>query len=337
MTEITDRNVSPKSWWRNCAIEADDEIRRIDRMEDEIAPISSSTAKIRELISSLELCHHKASRWVNNILEAIATGKTAKGLGTRPDSQFHPVEGIWQDACNALSQWIDGKVNFAPESCVGKVPAAQLFSGLGERSPLKEWQVQRVIERIRSLIQWPKFDDNPETKYNWLLLSGGEYESAYLSDCPACYKDHEDFWLTTSRTIIHDTDHGLEAKLSLALAIDMLWPCHWNFVGNLQLVLDAIGGRLRPEKPFTACGRNITLVPGQDRCNRITATLNNFSGQLEITDVVKEILDSLGEPTDEKRWLAASLAKTIQLQLNPSPSLREACSLAGPEWILCDK
>ena len=78
-----------RSWWRNCALHADSEILAIDRMEDHIAPIDLNVAKIRELISSLELCHHKAERWVENIIKAIGAGETGKGLGTRPPGQQH--------------------------------------------------------------------------------------------------------------------------------------------------------------------------------------------------------------------------------------------------------
>ena len=82
------------TWWRNWALEADPEIRTIDQMEDEIAPIAPQISKIRELISCLELCHHKADSWDRNILElchhkadrwvphtveAIAAGQTTKG------------------------------------------------------------------------------------------------------------------------------------------------------------------------------------------------------------------------------------------------------------------
>ena len=71
---------SCRSWWRNCALEADSEILAIDRMEDGIVPIPENVSKIRELIASLELCHHKAERWVANIIEAIGAGGTSKGL-----------------------------------------------------------------------------------------------------------------------------------------------------------------------------------------------------------------------------------------------------------------
>ena len=81
-----------RSWWRNCALEDDSEIMAIDRMEDHIAPIDPKVAQIRELISSLELCHHKAERWVGNIIKAIGAGETSKGLGTRSPGQRHPAE-----------------------------------------------------------------------------------------------------------------------------------------------------------------------------------------------------------------------------------------------------
>ena len=46
-----------------------------------------------------------------------------------------------------------------------------------------------------------------------------------------------------------------------------------------------------------------------------------------------KILELLGPSTPEKRWLAASLAKTIRLQMNPTPEMRAACAMTGPDWI----
>lgn len=322
-----------RSWWRNCALEADSEILRIDEMENGLGPLSPNLCRIRELISSLELCHHKSERWIHNILEAIGQGETTKGLGTRPTGQLHSAEGIWQNACGALSAWCAGSSSTSISFSIGTLPAAQLLQGLGERSALKEWQVQRVIDKIRSVIHWPQADDGPTANYEWLLLGGGEYECAYRNDCPARYKEHEEFWLMTVRTIIHDTHHGQETKLSLGLAIDMLWPCHWNFVGNLQIVLDAIGGCLSSEKPFTACGRNITSIPNKERLGAICHTLKAYCGRMEAKHVDQEMNELLGKPAPEKKWLAMSLEKTIRLQLNPSAEMLAASALDGPEWI----
>lgn len=324
---------SCRSWWRNCALEADPEILRIDGMEDALTPLSPNVSKVRELISSLELCHHKAERWIHNIFEAIGCGETTKGLGTRASGQWHPAEEVWQSACDVLTTWCTGSPGDLVEIAIGTVPAAQLLRGLGERTPLKEWQVQRVIEKIRSVIHWPLAFNDSATKYEWILLGGGDYELAYRSECPARHKDHEDFWLATVRTIIHDTDHSQHAELSLGLAIDMLWPCHWNFVDNLKIVLDAIGGELKPAKPFAACGRNITLVPNQRQMESICRTLKAFYGELETDKADRDLVQLLGKPTPEKRWLAASLDKTIRLQLHPTAGMRAASGLIGPEWI----
>lgn len=325
---------SCRSWWRNCALEADAEILDIDRMEDRIAPLDPNVSRVRELISTLEMCHHKADRWVDNIIEAIGREETKKGLGTRPPGQCHPAEKVWQDACGALSAWCAGCPSASVELSVGPVPAPRLLNGLGDRSPLKEWQVQRVIDKIRSLIHWPLSGDDPASQYVWILFSGGEYESAYRRECPEHYREHEDFWLATVRTIIHDTENGNGAELSLGLAIDMLWPCHWRFVQNLRIVLEAIGGSLNPEEPFAACGRNITLVPIRDRMEIVSETLGVFCGDVKSSKGVdREMLVRLGEPTAAKRWLAASLRKTIKLQLNPTAEMRAMSALDGPAWI----
>ena len=125
-----------------------------------------------------------------------------------------------------------------------------------------------------------------------------------------------------------------QVGLSLGLAIDMLWPCHWMFVGNLQLVLGAIGGDLDPKTPFAACGRNIALSPLGDRMEVVGNTLKVFCGGPDADkEVDRRLLALLGEPTDVKRWLAASLDKTIRLQQSPPAELRAMSALAGPDWI----
>ncbi|MHC4947212.1 MAG: hypothetical protein ACYTG1_02980 [Planctomycetota bacterium] len=177
-----------RSWWRNCALHADSDIAAIDAMEDRIAPVGADVSRIRELISGLELCHHKADRWVANIIEAIGAGETTKGLGTRSPGRPHPSETVWRSACAALSAWCAGCPATKVDLTIGTIPASRLLAGLGERSPLKEWQVRRVIEKIRSVIGWPQCWDDPAARYVWMLLDAGEYELAYLDECPEHYR-----------------------------------------------------------------------------------------------------------------------------------------------------
>lgn len=100
-----------RSCWRNCAIEPDPKIREIDRLEDRLNPFTPGVIRTRELISSLELCHHKAERWIENIIEAIGAGDTEKGMGFRPRDEKHAVETIWKHASSALAGSASGRQN----------------------------------------------------------------------------------------------------------------------------------------------------------------------------------------------------------------------------------
>ena len=197
--------MTTRSWWNNCDVdqEADSEVLAIDSLEDQIAPLEANVLRIRELIGSLEMCHHKAEKWVNNIVEAIARGETTKklGLGTRPPGQVHPTEVVSKNACGALSAWVAGCPSTSIDLTIGTVPASRIFACLGERSPLKEWQVQRVIEKIRSLTDWPWSEKDPSTQYAWL-----SYDQNH---CPDHYREHEDFWRQTVETMPFDDLQGL--------------------------------------------------------------------------------------------------------------------------------
>ena len=298
-----------RACWRNCALSVDEEMRRIDLMEDELGPLSPPIARIRALIGALEICHHKAARWLDNILQAIAAGDTRKGLGTRPPGQRHAAEAAWAQACAELEAW-----------CEGRPSRSVLTAALAEPTELKRWQVRQVIRKIRSVIAWPQ----PEASYDWLLLGGSEYEASCGRRCPAAHQEDAQLWEATARTIIRDELDGEPAALSLALAIDMLWPCHWNFASNLAIVLPAIGGGLTARAPFAASGRNIASLPLRRQLQDCCAQLRAY-GQGDAST-------RLGPVSAEGRWLAASLDKTIRLQLDPSPDLRAASALRTPDW-----
>ena len=102
----------------------------------------------------------------------------------------------------------------------------------------------------------------------------------------------------------------------------------------VQAQVEAIGGTLQPEQPFAACGRNIGLLPTRGRMEVVSDTLRAFCrGAESDKETDGELLELLGEPTDVKQWLAASLEKTMRLQMHPSAELRAMSALAGPDWI----
>ncbi|MCU0916805.1 MAG: hypothetical protein MUC88_19940 [Planctomycetes bacterium] len=103
----------------------------------------------------------------------------------------------------------------------------------------------------------------------------------------------------------------------MAYAIDLLMPCGWDFTGCLATILRAIGGDLHPQRPLACCARNIKLSPLCERLQTIAATLDAFwRDQDTASDTDPRILASLGTPTPVKRWLAASLDKTIRLHVS---------------------
>lgn len=318
-----------RSWWRNCAAAPDREILAIDELEDEISPLAPGIARTRELISTLELCHHKAERWVTNIISSIATGDTTKGLGTRAAGVTHPVERTWKSACAALSAWCAGCPAASVDLSIGGMLGSELLARLGPRTPLKEWQVHRIIENTRGYIGWPGNQHEPTGGYVPLLEAGSGYETMERTVCPEQYREHADFWHRTVRTKILDTElgdhhsvygdlgYGERTALSLATAIDMLQPCHWDYVRNLETVLGVIGGDPIPQRPFAFCARNIKLAPIRERMKTVSHTLQVFCEHRPFDDGVdREMLRLLGERTRQRQWLASSLEKTIRLQLD---------------------
>ena len=114
-----------------------------------------------------------------------------------------------------------------------------------------------------------------------------------------------------------DLGYGERTVLSLATAIDMLWPCHWDYVQNLETVLGVIGGDPNPRRPFAFCARNIKRSPIRERMKTVSHTLQAFyQDRPPDDDMDADLLASLGEPSRQRQWLASSLDKTIRLQMD---------------------
>jgi len=311
-----DRTSSCREWWANCGVEADDEMRDIDRLEDELSPLPENVTRIRKLISTFELCHHKAERWVMNIIEAIGEGDTAKGLGTRSAGELHPAERDWINACTALSAWCAGRPASSVELMIGDRSASSLLNKLGQRSALKEWQVQRLVERIREFIGWPRSMHHEDSVYVFMEECGADFEPPRGAVCPEYYREHEDFWKQTMQARIHDTVDGEAGDFSLAVAIDVMFPCNWNFVDNLDIILGGIGGELHSARPLAVCARNVRYAPIRERMRTVCRTLqSSLQNQRSEYDVDSAVLELLGDITGPQKWLVASLDKTIRLQL----------------------
>ena len=298
-----------KACWQNCGVEADAEMLEIDRMEDAMAPLDETTTRIRALITRYEACYHEADKEAERIAGAIGAGHCPAEPDERPPERKRELENCRR----ILSRWCKEPEIRGVKLDVGGMDAEELLSFIGPATPLKIWQVQRVIDRIT-------FALNPDRPYHNMALDLGDYGEPATDPAGEHYKDNIAFLKRTKETIIHDTVDGQKATISLAMAIDLLFPCHWDFPRAVSIILKAIGGELHPERPYTCCARNLSLSPLCDRVRTISNTLGAFWREEQSSeDIDDDLLVSLGAVTPEKRWLAASLDKTIRLQLEAPP------------------
>ena len=294
-----------RPWWQNCVEEADDEILAIDKMEEAIEPLDEQTTKIRGLITGFESCYHEADKEAERIIKAIGCGQCPKESNERPPQRKKELE----DCYRILSRWCEDTAVKDIDSEFGDILAEKLLSYIGEASPLKIWQVERILDKVRAALE-------PGQPYHMMVFDLRDYGEPGANPPGEYYKDSVEFLQQTKETVIHDTVDGREARMSLAMAIDMLMPCNWDFVGSIVTLLKAIGGELHPERPYACHSRNLKLSPLCDRLRIVSNTLGIFWRDEETDKPIdRDILASLGEVTEVKRWLAASLDKTIRSQL----------------------
>lgn len=292
------------SSWINCCdtnsemFLQDTERIAIDRMGDALGVLDDDTIGIRGLITRFECCYHLADQQADLIVRAIASGKCPVESGERPPERKRLLEY----ARNLLSAWCLGDATKADTLTPPEASARDVASALPARTELSVWQVERIVEKIASGL-------DAGYAYHLLAFDGPDKAAEY-------YGDHLHFLQTTCSTIIEDTVDGRRAEISLAMAIDLLMPCHWDFVGCLRTILQAIDGDLRPRRPFTCCARNLSLNPLCARLKVVAATLGCYWQDIECrTDIDTSMLQLLADRTPVRRWLGACFDKTLRFQL----------------------
>lgn len=308
--------------WQNCVLPDDQsslndkELGEIDAMEDFIAPLDDDMVRIRWLITCFESCYHEADKQAELIVKAIGSGRAPADSGERPPKRKAEL----QNSRDILWAWCEDRFDEVKDRDVGGISADELVSFIGNRTPLKVWQVRRVVEKVT-------FALDPSQLYHNMALNVGA-DGQPLEEPSQHYKDHSNFLAQTTDTVINDIVNDRKTQISLAIAIDRLQPCNWNFAHNLVIILKAIGGDLHPDKPFACCERNILLTSLGERLKIVSNTLRAFwKGEETDKQIDGNILALLGAGTEVKCWLAASLDKTIRSQLDPENVKRMS------EWI----
>ncbi|MHC4738923.1 MAG: hypothetical protein ACYS9Y_08485 [Planctomycetota bacterium] len=298
-----------RSCWQNCgalddkSLIEDEELLGIDAMEESIAPLDEYTTAMRKLITRFESCYHEADKEAEMIIKAIGSGDVPVESKERPPQRKREL----QNSHDILTAWCEGNMDKCSELDVGGIAAERLVGYLGEPNALKIWQVQRMLDKLKQA------SDSSYCYHDMELDIDGYGQPLAVKGCDY-YKDQLDFLNQTTGAVIDFTLDGEKSQMSLALSIDLFRPCNWNYVMNLVVILRAIGGDLRPDEPFAPCSLNARLTVHRDRLRVISNTLKAFcEGGGKEKDVDGDILRLLGDKTDVKRWLAASLDKTIRL------------------------
>lgn len=294
-----------KPCWQNCYVpEEDKELLLIDAMEDAVSPADETTIQIRSLITRFEACYHQADLEAEMIIRAIGSGRIPAQSNERPPQRKQEL----QNAHDILSAWVRGQAASCNNLRGGPISADQLVSRLGKPTNLKFWQVQRIIEKLKQLL-------DPSYRYHVMVLETGEAGGRGAVRVEGYYRDQADFLEKTASAMIHYTLDGEPSEMPLAMAIDLLRPCNWNFTGNLAITVGAVGGDLHPKEVFAPCSLNARLTPLRNRLKVLSNTLHTFWTETETQPLDPDLLALLGGLTPQKQWLAASLDKTIRLHL----------------------
>ena len=171
--------------WQNIGI-ADAETRAIDESADRLQPLGADAIETRKLITSLECCHFNALLYVDQIVKALRLHRPSSVPNPAKRPPRFPSNGdLQRHAMTILRAWCAGAPAEAIDLDVGSTPGSQLVSVLGIRTALKEWQVQRVVERIE--VRWHR-NTNRNSPHGYVpMLVSGTYEAQIATECPPRY------------------------------------------------------------------------------------------------------------------------------------------------------
>jgi len=281
--------------WENLGDHRDEEIEQIDELERALAALSDEARAIRRLITCREMCHHKARRRVENVLCAIGAGRTDKGPRLPKGEPLRREQVRWRALADALDLWVTGvPLEDALDELLhhGGV-LRDFYKRLGDLTPLKAWQIERARVRILDHVF-------PFVHYEPIEADGRGSEFGRQ---------------TRDQRLVTASRPGAQTEFSLAAAIDNTVPCNWNFEVNLRLVLSTIGGAGDTSEIWAAHGTNLQFNPVRAEMKPLVEALDDYVADRRRAEPGDPRIAPLGEPTPLKKWLTASLSKTIRVQL----------------------
>ena len=307
---------SLRKHWINCCQQPDREVIDIDRMEDELTAEERGRAlPIRRLIARFETCHWNSDRWLERILQAIAEDQVPPTSG-RPRTE-HPLAQMLGCLRELLTHWVAQSTTPVPQCTILDRSSTEIVSSLGVWTPYKAGVLQRIIEGLERHMGSAGLLELPASSLTRFFPGGLTLDSPeadqYFPDSLALLAQARSQVLKVKREI-----DGQVQEHSLALLCGYLNPCnktYFLFLFALFEVLDDPDEERVLPAPF--CG-NISLSRHRRYYGMINALRQYLGKPLEVAlPEDKTIPVRLGAPTGVKRWLAASLEKTLREQMPP--------------------
>jgi len=297
--------------WVNVTDEPDASILEIDRLEDALAFQNTEEREkiyvIRQAITGFEFCHHKALHRLYMLIRSIGQLEYLNKASSKEEKIGNDDVIQWMSAYKILEAWINNDMQSVQNRSFFELTALDLVSHLGDRSPLKEWQVGRLLEKM--FYEFLNFD-NLEGEYRY--FEGGEQKFQEN-------KEDLEFYRQTVSVKLDELSNDLLGEMNLGKLIDLQFLCNWNYKVNLLSILQVIDGSIKSTKNIVICSLRFEEHPNFNEFLCMKKSLRAYWDEeyhnalpIQNCDTIdSDIRQELGVQSPIKIWLVRSLERTL--------------------------
>jgi len=297
--------------WINVTAEPDASILDIDRLEDtlefENEEIREKIYGIRNAITRFEFCHHKALHRLFILIHSIGKLEYLIKENTKEAKINNEDVKQWMCAYKILKAWTNDDMQSVQKITFFDMTSTDLVSNLGIRSPLKKWQVSRLLEKMF---------------FEFLNFDGDEGEYRYFTNGEAEFQNNStelEFYRQTMNVTLEELNNDLLGEMNLGKLIDLYFLCNWNYKENLISILQVINGNTQSIRDIVVCSLQFDKHPSFNEFLSVKKALraywdedyrSQFSEQ-NFKSIDSDVRETLGVKTPIKIWLVRSLEKTL--------------------------
>ncbi len=300
-----------RQWWNNVVQEPDEEILAIDKLEDNLEFPTTQVKKlaydIRKAIGRLEGCHFKVKRYINRIIYAIRNNHFPPS--NRSESAQLNKEWVkkWESVLEYLENWSGLELEKSPDNqeFINGVKTEEIIELLGEKTFLKEWQVNFIIENLRELLELWFTEQTPSNKTHMQQkIINKKIQIKYE-------KLNTEFWEKMCKLAIPvgDIDHLVTFQELLNTWDYIVCISNPNFMNDLLAILGAVGEKgtyVHQTCGFYLDSLKVFIRSLSIKLKRyLEEDINQISNDNDLSEL-------FGEKAPINHWLAFSLEKTIR-------------------------